>query len=263
MPNKPSIIAFANNKGGSGKTTAVANLAYSLSEMGKKVLAVDADMQMNLTLSFFDEEKVMELASGKNNIYYGITEAKSLTDCIVKTKYKGLDVVPSSSLMSMMEYNLYSVKNRERCLKDALSEIVSKGVYDYILIDSPPTLGSWVLNILVASDSVVMPVEASPWGLFGVANMFDFLEDAGKYNKDLKLLGILITKVNTRKNYYKQTVFNLQNTPDVRVFDTIIRIDSEVEWAQDNSMPVRAYKKTARSGLEYMELAKEVDRLCR
>ena len=107
-----------------------------------------------------------------------------------------------------------------------------------------------------------LPVEASPWGLFGVANMFDFLDDVKKINPDLRLLGIVVTKVDMRKNYGKQTLETLRETENVRVFDTYIRIDSEVEWAQDNSLPVYIHKKSARSAAEYFALAKEMDALC-
>lgn len=118
------------------------------------------------------------------------------------------------------------------------------------------------MNILCAADYVVMPVEASPWGLFGVANMFEFLEDVKRINEQLDLLGIAITKVDMRKNYYKQTLAALQETENVKVFDSVIRIDSEVEWAQDNSKPIMIHKKNARSAAEYLALAKEMDALC-
>lgn len=263
MAKTTKVIAFANNKGGSGKTTSVANTGYSLACMGKKVLLVDADMQLNLSLSFFDEEKVLEFASGEKNLYKGIIKEDDLGDYIFSTPYDNLDLIPSSTLMSSMEYELFTKWQREFKLKNGLKKIKEAGVYDYILIDAPPTLGGWVMNILVASDYVVMPVEASPWGLFGVANMFEFLEDVTKINDSLKLLGILVTKVDVRKNYYHQTIDTLKNTPDVHVFDSVIRIDAEIEWAQDNSKPVLAHKHSSRSGGEYMEFAKEVDRLCR
>ena len=118
------------------------------------------------------------------------------------------------------------------------------------------------MNILCAAEYVIMPVEASPWGLFGVANMFEFLEDVRRINEDLSLLGIAITKVDARKNYYKQTCEVLRQTEGVHVFKHIIRVDSEVEWAQDNSKPILIHKKSARSAGEYMELAKEVDEQC-
>lgn len=91
--------------------------------------------------------------------------------------------------------------------------------------------------------------------------MFDFVDEAKKINKKLQMLGIALTKVDARKNYYKQTAETLAEA-DVPVFESIIRIDREVEWAQDNSKPIMAYKKSARSAREYLELAKEVDKKC-
>lgn len=262
MGKKTTVISFANNKGGSGKTTSCANIGYSLSTMGKRVLLVDADMQLNLSLSFFDEEKVLEFASGEKNLYNAIKSEDKLDSYIVSTPYKNLDLIPSSTLMSGIEYDLFTKWQREFKFKNALESVKESGKYDYILVDAPPTLGGWVMNVLVASDYVIMPVEASPWGLFGVANMFEFLEDVKKINKDLDLLGIAVTKVDTRKNYYKQTIETLKSTEGVKVFDSIIRIDSEVEWAEDDSKPILVHKKTARSGLEYMDLAREVDKQC-
>ena len=117
------------------------------------------------------------------------------------------------------------------------------------------------MNILVASDGLIIPVEASPWGLFGLANMFEFLGAVQQISPDLKLLGIAVTKVDTRKNYFKQTMETLKELDDVYVFENFIRVDSSIEWAQDNSVPVVAYKKSSRSAKEYMELTKEIDGL--
>lgn len=262
MEKKTNVIAFANNKGGSGKTTTCSNVGYSLSTLGRKVLLIDGDMQMNLTLSFFEESQVLDFAMGEKNLYHAIREQKDLTDYVVHTRYENLDLIPSSTLMSGMEYELFTKWQREFILRNGLKKIRESGVYDYILIDAPPTLGGWVMNILCAADYVVMPVEASPWGLFGVANMFEFLEDVKRINEQLDLLGIAITKVDMRKNYYKQTLAALQETENVKVFDSVIRIDSEVEWAQDNSKPIMIHKKNARSAAEYLALAKEMDALC-
>lgn len=259
MEKKTVIIAFANNKGGSGKTTTCANIGYSLSALGKKVLLIDGDMQMNLSLSFFTEEEVLEYATEEKNLYYAIKKQADLTDYIYHTPYENLDLVPSTTLMSGMEYELFTRWQREFILKNCLKNIRQSGEYDYILIDAPPTLGGWVMNILCASDYVIMPVEASPWGLFGVANMFEFLEDVSRINENLSLLGIVLTKVNARKSYYKQTLETLKQADNVHVFEHIIRVDSEVEWAQDNSKPVMVHKKSARSAGEYMELAKEIE----
>lgn len=253
------IIAFANNKGGSGKTTTCANIGYSLSVLGKKVLLIDGDMQLNLSLSFFDEDRVLELAAGEKNLYYAIKKQEDLTEYIMATPYEKLDLIPSSMLMSGIEYELFTKWQREFILKGCLKKVKASKEYDYILIDAPPTLGGWVMNILCAADYVIMPVEASPWGLFGVANMFEFLEDVQKIHEGLELLGIAITKVDARKNYYKQTCETLHSTEGVHVFENIIRVDSEVEWAQDNSKPILVHKKSARSAGEYMSLAKEID----
>ncbi len=259
MEKKVKTIAFANNKGGSGKTTTCANIGYSLSVMGKKVLLIDGDMQLNLSLSFFSEDDVLSFAAGEKNLYDAVKNQKDLSDYILHTAYPNLDLVPSSTLMSGIEYELFTKWQREFILKNILKPVKESGIYDYILIDAPPTLGGWVMNILCAGDFVVMPVEASPWGLFGLANMFEFLEDVRKINESLQLLGIAVTKVDVRKNYYKQTLEILKQEENVHVFEHMIRVDSEVEWAQDNSRPIMAHKKSARSAGEYMELAKEME----
>lgn len=169
------------------------------------------------------------------------------------------DIVPSSTLMSGIEYELFTKWQREYILRKGLKKIKEEGTYDYILIDAPPTLGGWVMNVLCASDELIIPVEASPWGLFGLANLFEFVNDVKEITENLHLMGIAITKVDTRKNYFKQTLDTLKELEDVYVFQNYIRVDSSVEWAQDNSRPVLAYKKSSRSAMEYMELTKEVN----
>lgn len=256
MPTK--VICFANNKGGSGKSTTCSNVGYSMVSEGKKVLLIDGDMQMNLTLSFFDDETSLELAKSGKNLYTAIKEQKELTPYILHTAYEGLDIIPSSTLMSNIEFDLFTKWQREYILRQGLKKIKESGVYDYILIDAPPTLGCWVMNIMCASDDLVIPVEASPWGLFGIANMFEFYEQVLRIAPDLKLLGIAVTKANERKNYFKQTIDTLGALENVTLFQTFIRIDSTIEWAQDNSQPVMAYKKSSRAAQEYLALAKEV-----
>lgn len=255
---KTKILCFANNKGGSGKSTTCANVAYSLSAFKDKVLAIDADMQMNLSLSFFEEEEVMKFNTGENNLYHAMLEGRDLSGCVYDTRYEGLELIPSSMLMSGIEEVLYKKGGRKDVFSGALKQLAESGKYKYILIDAPPTLGLWVRNILNASDGVVIPVEASPWGLFGLANMIEYVNDVSKDNKNLKICGIVITKVDVRKNYFHQTEELLKGMGDIRVFKNHIRVDSAVEWAQDNSMPVGAYKKGSRSAKEYMELADEL-----
>lgn len=252
-------IAFANNKGGSGKTTTCANVGYSLALLGRRVLLIDGDMQVNLTLSFFPEDKVLEYASGEKNLYMAMKKEEDLSDYVVPTPYENLDLIPSSTLMSGMEYELFPKREREFLLSRSLKRLKEEGGYDYILIDAPPTLGGWVMNILCASDYVILPVEATPWGLFGVANMFEFLDNGKKLMPGLTLLGIVITKLDARKSYGRQTFEALHEFQEVNVFRTVIRVDSEIEWAQDHSRPVMVHQKSARSAGEYLELAKEVE----
>ena len=252
------IICFANNKGGSGKSTTCANIGYAMSTLGKRVLLIDSDMQMNLTLSYFDDEQSLEMAKSGKNLYTGIIEQRDLGEYIVPTSYENLDLIPSSTLMSGIEFQLFSKWQREFILRQGLKNIKESGKYDYILIDSPPTLGCWVMNIMCAADYLIIPVEASPWGLFGLANMFEFYEQVKLISPAIELLGIAVTKASERKNYFKQTIETLSNLDNVRLFNTIIRIDSTVEWSQDNSKPVMAYKRTSRAAQEYMEMAQEV-----
>ena len=255
---KTQVICFANNKGGSGKSTTCANVGYGLTQLGKKVLLIDGDMQLNLSLSFFSEDEVLQFAQGNDNLYYAIKNQRDLKDYIVHTPYENLDMIPSSTLMSSIEYELFTKWQRESILKRCLASIKESGEYDYILIDAPPTLGGWVMNILCAADKVIIPVEATPWGLFGLGNMFEFLEEVRQIAPDLEVLGIVVTKVDTRKNYFKQTFESLHSLEDIKVFDTYIRVDSSVEWSQDNNMPIMAYRKSSRSAQEYMALTEEI-----
>jgi chromosome partitioning protein len=114
------------------------------------------------------------------------------------------------------------------------------------------------MNVMCASDYVIIPVEASPWGLFGLANMFEFIDKVKEISPRLDVMGIMVTRADERKNYFKETLKTLKETEGVRVFEEYVKVDSTIEWSQDNSKPVVAYKKYSRSALEYKALAKEV-----
>ena len=256
--SRTTVIAFANNKGGSGKTTTASNVGLAMAKAGKRVLLIDGDMQMNLTLSFFDEDRALSFSTDDKNIHTAIKAERDLSDFVVSTEYKNLDMIPSTSLMSSVEYDLFTKWQREFILRKCLGPILARGYYDFILIDAPPTLGGWVMNILAVSDFVIIPVEASPWGLFGLANMFDFISQVKNLNPKLEVMGIAITKADERKSYFKQTYETLKEFDAARLFNTYIRVDSAIEWAQDNSQPVVAYKRYSRSAIEYTKLAKEI-----
>ncbi len=258
---KTTVICFTNNKGGSGKSTTCANVGYALALEGKKVLIVDADMQLNLTLSFFDEDSVFDMASGPYNLFRVMQGRASLEDCIRETGFDNLSLIPSSTLMSGIEFELFPKLQREFILKKALAGVKESGRFDYILIDAPPTLGTWVVNILVASDKVIIPVEASPWGLFGLANMFEFIGEIRGIAPGLEVLGITVTKVSERKNYFKQTMQTLSESGNY-IFENYVRVDVNIEKAQDECKPVIAYSPRSRSAQEFIALAKEIDKKC-
>ena len=256
--SRTTVIAFANNKGGSGKTTTASNVAAAMSKMGKKVLLIDGDMQLNLTLSYFDEERALLFSENEKNIYTAIKGERDLTDYIVSTDCEGVDMIPSTPLMSSIEFDLFSKWQREVILKKCIAPILARGYYDFVLIDAPPTLGGWVMNILTASDFVIIPVEASPWGLFGLANMFDFISKVKEIAPRLEVMGVAITKADERKKYFKETLDTLRESDIARLFETYIRVDSAIEWSQDNSKPVVDFKKYSRAALEYKKLTKEI-----
>ena len=111
--SRTTVIAFANNKGGSGKTTTCSNVGLAMAKLGKRVLLIDGDMQMNLTLSFFAEERALGFSTDEKNIHTAIKGEKDLSDYVVSTPYDNLDMIPSTSLMSSIEYDLFTKWQRE------------------------------------------------------------------------------------------------------------------------------------------------------
>ena len=233
-PSQIKNVAILGHQG-SGKTSLLESILFASKKISSKGKIENGNTQSDFT-----------------------KEEKDAKNYIQKTEYKNLDLIPSSALMSSIEYELYPKKNRDKILQKALKSIIKNETYDYILIDSPPTLGGWVANILFASDFVLIPVEASPWGLFGLANMFDFCNAQIENGAKVQILGIAVTKADMRKSYFKQTMETLKESEVAYVFDKFIRLDSTIEWSQDNSKPVVAYKRYSRSAIEYIQLAKEI-----
>ena len=196
---KTKVICFTNNKGGSGKTTTCSNVGFGLRELGKKVLMIDGDMQLNLSLSLFDEDTVLAYAQSEKNLYEAIKRQDDLTDYIVNTKYEGLDLIPSSTLMSSIEYELFTKWQREYILKKGLKKIRESEVYDYILIDCPPQLSILTINALSCADGVLIPVKTDYLAYRGLTQLQDSIREIQELiNPELKVLGVIATLYDAR-----------------------------------------------------------------
>ena len=169
---KTKVIAVSNNKGGSGKTTVAGNLAYSLMQQGKKVLLIDADMQINLTRSY-DLSK-----NSEKSLYDALIKENSLQHYIINTKYPNIDFIISDHMLSAIDMELFTKKLRETVFERILRPVKSENSYDYIIIDTCPFLGLLNYNILVASDYVLVPVELSAFGIEGLEPLTNFFEEA-------------------------------------------------------------------------------------
>ena len=250
------VIAICNQKGGVSKTTTTVNLGVGLVREGKKVLVIDADPQGNLSQSLgIENPDELEIALPSIMEQIIMDKDVDVTKGIIHHE-EGVDLMPCNIDLSGVDVSLVNAMSREFVLKTYVESM--RDFYDYILIDAPPTLGGWVMNILCASDYVLVPVEASPWGMFGLANMFDFLNEVREIAPDLKVLGIVVTKADARKNYFKQTMETLKEMEGIYLFESFIRVDSSIEWSQDSSEPVVEFKKSSRSAKEYIALAEEV-----
>ena len=240
--SKTKVIAFANNKGGSGKTTSCSNIGCALAKMGKRVLMIDGDMQLNLTLSFFDEEKSLDYASNGKNIYTAIKEEKDLSDFVVSTEYEGLDIIPSTSLMSSVEFDLFSKWQREFILRKCLAPIYARGYYDYILIDCPPSLNLITINALVSSNSVIVPLQSEFLALEGLTDLVKNINLIKKnFNPVLDLQGIVLTMYDKRNNLSQMVETDVRKYFGAKVYNTVIPRSVRISEAPSHGMPVLIY----------------------
>ena len=172
------IIAIANQKGGVGKTTTTVNLAACLAKEGKKVLLVDIDPQGNSTSGLGIDKRRVE-----KTVYDCLVKEEKMEDTIISTQYENLDVCPSNLDLSGAEIELISVMGRENRLKESMSGIVEK--YDFILIDTPPSLGLITINTLTAANSVLIPIQCEFYALEGVSQLVETIKRIKKVLKDL------------------------------------------------------------------------------
>ncbi|MDI6601579.1 MAG: AAA family ATPase [Thermoanaerobacteraceae bacterium] len=246
------IMAIANQKGGVGKTTTVINLSSNISAKGKKVLMVDIDPQGNTTSGIgINKEKL------KKTIYDVLLNNEEIEDCIVKTKYDRLYILPANIELAGAEIELVSVEKRENRLKEVLS--VVKDEYDYILIDCPPSLGLLTINALTAADSVLVPIQCEYYALEGLTQLMNTIKLVQKgLNKDLIIEGVVLTMFDGRTNLSIQVVDEVKKYFKNKVYRSIIPRNVRLGEAPSFGQPISVYDPKSKGAEAYEELAEEV-----
>jgi chromosome partitioning protein len=256
------IISIANQKGGVGKTTTAVNLAASLADRGKKVLLIDADPQSNATTHFGFGRNDYEF-----NIYHVLIGSKKVSEVVLKTAVEHLDLVPSNIGLIGIEKEFYATRNaqRELILKRALEAVRDR--YDFILIDSPPALGPITINILGASDSVIIPIQCEFFALEGVAQLLNTVKLLrSTINPKLKIRGFLPTMYSKQNNLSKQVLADLEYHFSDKLFRVSkkkkepIVVPRNVKIAESPSFgkPVVHYAGTSKGSRAYQQLAKAI-----
>lgn len=242
------IYSIANQKGGVGKTTTCLNLSYALSKLGKKVLAVDFDPQANLTSGF-------GINSSQSGIYDVFSEKKNL-DEIIKKINENLYLIPSSFELSGFVEEIKDEKYRENLLKNLLKNFKN---FDYILIDTPPSLSLLTVNALTASNGVIIPVQSEYYSLEGLTHLLKVIKKIKDFlNPSLKIRGFLITLFDKRLKLSYAIEEELRKAFKEKVFKTIIPRSVRIAEAPSFGKSIFDYAPDSPGAIAYFELGKEI-----
>jgi chromosome partitioning protein len=244
------ILVFANQKGGVGKTTTAATLGAYLAQLGKKVLLVDFDPQGNLTSSVGADKS-------KPGIYEVITGTRSLEEAVQGTQEPGLFVLGSNINLSGASVELIGQEEREFFLKKALEPV--KSSYDYIFIDSPPSLDLITINGLVAADGVFIPLQCEYFAMEGLSQLVKTIQAVQKsLNRDLEIAGIILTMYDSRTNLAQDVAREAVKYFKDKVFRTIIPRNVHLGEAPSHGLTINRYRPGSPGAKAYEKLAEEV-----
>ena len=246
------IIAFANQKGGVGKTTTAINIGASLAAIKKKVLLIDLDQQGNAStgLGFIR-------AQHEQSVYGVIMGTDNITNNILTTAVPNLHLVPASPELAGAEVDLLDVENREYRLRDAIKPILD--YYDYILLDCPPALGLVTLNALNAADSVIIPLQCEFFALEGISQLVNAINAVQKkWNPNLHILGVLLTMYDKRYSMTRDVELDVRKTFGDTVFKTVIPRNIRVAEAPSYGKPALFYAFNSSGAQSYLRVATEI-----
>lgn len=255
MSHMSHIIAVTNQKGGTGKTTTVANLAGTLTELGKHVLVVDIDPQSSLSIGFNID--VYNLKREKS-LYAVLAGDIPLQDILVSVR-EHIDIAPTNIYLSAAELQLVGEMRREDRLKNALAPI--KDNYDFVLIDCPPSLGLLNINALSAATHVLIPMSCDYYAMMGVRLLLNTIKRTqAQLNPDLAVLGVLPTRYDRRTAHAQEVLAETREKlgTQIRVFDTVIRETVRFKETPIRGEMITEYDTTHPGADDYRNLAKEV-----
>ena len=252
MKRLDKIIAVANQKGGVGKTTTVVNLATAMAACDRKTLIIDADPQGNASTGFG-----IKYNERDKDLYSVMCGNTNILNSIRNTMIPKLDIIPTSPNLSVLEQELVNVENREFIIQKLMKEI--KGLYDYIIIDCPPSLGLLTVNALCAVKNLIIPLQTEFYALEGLTQLIKTLDLVqNNFNKDIKLQGILLTMYDTRNKISEMVSKDVKNHFGDKVFNTIIPRNVRVSEAPSFGQPVLMYDINCPGSQAYAALAGEI-----